>query len=188
MTVDRQATEYGTWTGWLDTAGVVRLGVEVHDADLDADEQGLVSVYWVTRSRPSDLVGLVANFDNEARVYVPELVAPEDVDVPLTVSDVAQVIDEDSERFNDAVSFVRADGRAATLIWQYAPCGAAAPMPVIAVLAEGYNPELLGDVMRTAGDGDEIVPGEERPLEQLIPRTLTERISADEEISPMAAH
>jgi hypothetical protein len=174
MPVDRLTTEYGSWIGWLDAAGVVRLGVEVHDADLGADEQGFVSVYWTTRSNPTDLVKLAAYFDERARVYVPELVDSEDVDTPLAVPDVERVVSEDGQRFDDVVHFVRADGRSASLIWQYALCRADVPMPVIAVMGEGFDPNLLDDLMRFIGDGDQIVSGEEQSLCQLIPRTLNE--------------
>jgi hypothetical protein len=174
MPVDRQRTEYGYWVGMLDADGVVRLGVEVHDPDPDAHEQGFVSVYWTTSSHPSDLVSLLPDFDEEARVFVPELVAPEDVDVALTVHDVADVITEDRQRFDDVVTFVRADGRSTGLVWQYAPCRAAAPMPVVAVMGEGFNPNLLEDLMRHIGDGDQLVSGEEQPLHRLIARASYE--------------
>lgn len=180
MAVERQRTEYGYWIGLLDAEGVVRLGVEVHDPDPDAGERGFVSVYWTTGSHPSDLVSLLPDFDEQARVYVPELVAPEHVDDELTVHDVAGVIAEDRQRFDDVVTFVRADTPAAGLVWQYAPCRAAAPRPVVAVMGEGFNPNLLEDLMRNIGDGDQVVSGEEQPLHRLIAR-------ASDELSGVAA-
>lgn len=174
MSADRRRTEYGYWIGLLDADGVVRLGVELHDADPDADGQRFVSVYWTTNSRPSDLVNLLPDFDEQARVYVPELVAPEDVDTPLTVGDVVNVVTEGRERFDNAVTFVRADGRSVGLVWQYAPCRADVPMPVVAVLSEGFDPNLLEDLMRDTGDDDQIVSDEERPLCQLILRAFYE--------------
>jgi hypothetical protein len=181
MSVDRQRTEYGYWVGLLDADGVVRLGVEIHDPDPAAGEQGFVSVYWTTSSHPSELVSLLPGFDEQARVYVPELVAPEDVDVALTVHDLTDVITEDRERFDDAVSFVRADGRSASLVWQYALCRADVPMPVVAVMGEGFNPNLLEELMRDIGDGDQVVSGEEQPLHRLIAR-------ASDEVSAVAAY
>lgn len=174
MAVERQRTGYGYWIGLLDADGVVRLGVEVHDQDPDAEEPGFVSVYWTTGSHPSDLVNLLPGFDEQARVCVPELVAPEHVDDALTVHDVADVIAEDRQRFDDIVTFVRADARAASLVWQYAPCRAAAPRPVVAVMGEGFNPNLLEDLMRDIGDGDQMVSGEERPLHRLIAKACNE--------------
>jgi hypothetical protein len=185
MSVDRQRTEYGYWIGLVDADGVVRLGVEIHDPDRDADEQGFVSVYWTTSSHPSDLVSLLPDFDEQAQVYVPELVAPElgapeDLDVALTVHDVADVISEDRQRFDDVVTFVRADTRSAGLVWQYALCRADVPLPVVAVMGEGFNPNLLEDLMRDIGDGDQVVSGEELPLHRLIAR-------ASDEVSGVAA-
>jgi len=174
MSVDRQRTEYGYWIGLLDADGIVRLGVEIHDPDPDAGEQGFVSVYWTTSSHPSDLVRLLPAFDDQAHVYIPELVAPEDVDVPLTVHDVTDVISEDSQRFDDVVTFVRADSRSADLVWQYAACRADTFMPVVAVMGQGFNPNLLEDLMRGIGDGDQVVSGEDQPLHRLIARASDE--------------
>jgi hypothetical protein len=173
MPVDRQTTEYGSWAGWLDADGVVRLGVEVHDAEPDVDEQAFVSVYWTTQSHPSDLVTVLSEIDEQSRVYVPELAAPEDSDVPLTVGAVQDVIGEDRERFDGVVSFVRADTRSASLVWQYAPCGGTDPLPVIAVMSEGFDPGLLDNLLGALGDGDQAAP-EEQSLRDLIAKASYE--------------
>ena len=169
MPLDRQTTEYGSWAGWLDSDGVVRLGVEVHDAEPDVDEQGFVSVYWTTQSHPSDLVTALSDIDEQSRVYIPELVAPEDADSPLTVGAVRDVIGTDRERFDRVVNFVRADTRSASLIWQYAPCGSTEPLPVIAVMSEGFDPGLLDNLLGALGDGDQVAP-EASSLRELIVR------------------
>jgi hypothetical protein len=181
MPVDRQATEYGSWAGWLDEGGIVRLGVEVHDAEPDVDEQGFVSVYWTTQSRPSDLVNALSGFDEQSKVYIPELVAPQDADSPLTVGEVRDVVSEDRERFDGVVSFVRADAQSASFIWQYAACGADDPLPVIAVMSEGFDPGLLANLIGALGDGDQKAPGEEMALPELIAK-------ASYELPEVAAH
>jgi hypothetical protein len=181
MPVERQATEYGSWAGWLDERGIVRLGIEVHDAEPDVDEQGFVSVYWTTQSRPSDLVSVLPDFDEQSKVYIPELVAPEDADSPLTVGAVRDVVAENRERFDGVVSFVRADAQSASLIWQYAPCGGEDPLPVIAVVSADFDPGVLANLIGALGDGDQKAPGEEATFYELIAR-------APHEISEVAAH
>jgi hypothetical protein len=143
------------------------MATEIHDADPLTGEDEYVSVYWTTTATPSALVDVMDGFEGDALVYIPDLAGPDEPDEPVAIDDVRTVVSSERDRFDAAVTFLRADSEPMSLVWQYAPCGGPEPTPIVAVIARRLENQFIEDLLGRLGDGDTLVTGPNQPLRVL---------------------